>query len=297
MTPPVCSYEGKLLGRSRCLQTLRRRVGHAVALGATSVLSACVSMSGLGGEAKYACAAPEGVACQSVSANYANATRSGATGQRSSSRPAPGVNIRDGWDAELSGADRSAHAWRTQVRVLRLWTKAWEDADGDLWDQGYLYVQVSSGSWRIEHIRQLARDRFTPVRPPPGASAPMVEHDTESAEPSTLPAPDAFSAPSTSTTPSSPSSPSSPLTPSAPSAASAARGSAASTDSSERAGRLDGGDRGYRGDRGNRGNRDDREERLLTTSPDVRQRAAIRTLPRLLPPSRSPARADAARHQ
>ena len=36
-------------------------------------LAACVNMSGLSGGSKYACTAPEGVACDSVSGTYANA--------------------------------------------------------------------------------------------------------------------------------------------------------------------------------------------------------------------------------
>jgi conjugal transfer pilus assembly protein TraV len=36
-------------------------------------LAACMNMSGLGGDSKYACKAPDGVACDSVSGTYANA--------------------------------------------------------------------------------------------------------------------------------------------------------------------------------------------------------------------------------
>ena len=45
-------------------------------LGAISLLltlGACMNMSGLGGDSKYACKAPDGVACDSVSGTYANA--------------------------------------------------------------------------------------------------------------------------------------------------------------------------------------------------------------------------------
>ena len=57
--------------------------------------------------------------------------------------------------------------------MLRLWTKPWEDADGDLWDQGYVYVQVDAGRWQIDHVRQRIRDQYAPLRPPP-APAPTA---------------------------------------------------------------------------------------------------------------------------
>ena len=34
---------------------------------------------------------------------------------------------------------------RSAPRILRLWFKPWEDADRDLYDQGYVYVQVDGG--------------------------------------------------------------------------------------------------------------------------------------------------------
>ncbi|RZI57617.1 MAG: hypothetical protein EOP37_19570 [Rubrivivax sp.] len=168
-----------------------------LAVGSTSMLGACLSMSGLEGEAKYACSAPQGVTCQSVSGTYANASRSGATLIRptwaspaNQDRPATekpafdkpaidktGIETREAWDNGAPGNDRTNGAWRTQPRVLRLWTKAWEDADGDLWAQGYVYVQVSNGAWRIDHIRQLTRDRFARLRPPSPASSPTTEAD------------------------------------------------------------------------------------------------------------------------
>lgn len=163
------------------------RVG-AAAFACTLLLTGCINMSGLGGGSKYACAAPEGVACDSMSGVYANAVQNrlpdqrralGAAEDRSAStRPQP--SPRNAAAARRAGSfDPAAEpedtasaptALRSQAQVLRLWTKAWEDADGDLWDQGYVYVQVSTGRWEIEHVRQRTRDRYAPLRPPPAPS-------------------------------------------------------------------------------------------------------------------------------
>ena len=155
-------------------------------LGAALVLAGCVNMSGLDGESKYACAAPDGVACDSVAGTYANALhqnlpsqRAGATtvGPRTaapamaaSAAQAPLRPVLQGaLPAAGAPADdpRAGAALRSAPRVLRLWTKPWEDADGDLWDQGYVYVQVDGGRWQIDHVQQRIRDRYLPLRPPP----------------------------------------------------------------------------------------------------------------------------------
>ena len=155
-------------------------------------LAACVNMSGLSGGSKYACAAPEGVACDSVSGTYANALHENLPSQRTSGTaagdaaapsrsavpvaPAPArqpLAAPTAANALAGTGDAPALALRSQARVLRLWTKPWEDADGDLWDQGYVYVQVDTGRWQIDHVRQRIRDQYAPLRPPP-APAPTA---------------------------------------------------------------------------------------------------------------------------
>jgi conjugal transfer pilus assembly protein TraV len=56
---------------------------------------------------------------------------------------------------------------RSQARLLRLWIKPWEDADGDLYDQGYVYVQVDNGQWLIDHVQRQIRDAYAPLKAPP----------------------------------------------------------------------------------------------------------------------------------
>jgi conjugal transfer pilus assembly protein TraV len=160
---------------------------------AVLLLAGCVNMSGLDGETKYACAAPEGVACDSVAGTYANALHQNLPSQRASalaggsgaagsavaaSAGTPPLRplLQGALPAigEPGGEPRAGAALRTAPRVLRLWTKPWEDADGDLWDQGYVYVQVDGGRWQLDHVQQRIRDRYLPLRPPPNlpTSAP-----------------------------------------------------------------------------------------------------------------------------
>lgn len=63
-------------------------------------------------------------------------------------------------------------AIRSDPVVIRMWVAPWEDADGDLNDQTYVYLQVDSGRWLIEHNRAQVRREFAP-RPTAG-STPQV---------------------------------------------------------------------------------------------------------------------------
>lgn len=142
-------------------------------------LSACMNMSGLGGDSKYACKAPEGVACDSVSGTYANAVHNNLPSQRAQrsavtekgeSEPSPSTNSARTTVSTASGnADdgTTTGPLRSQARVLRLWIKPWEDADGDLYDQGYIYVQVDNGQWLIDHVQRQIRDAYAPLKAPP----------------------------------------------------------------------------------------------------------------------------------
>ncbi len=148
-------------------------------LGAISLLlalGACMNMSGLGGDSKYACKAPDGVACDSVSGTYANAVHNKLPNQQrrrsavTQNEEPQGKPSKDAARSAASVATSDAAApspLRSQTRVLRLWIKPWEDADGDLYDQGYIYVQVDNGQWLIDHVQRQIRDAYAPLKPPP----------------------------------------------------------------------------------------------------------------------------------
>jgi conjugal transfer pilus assembly protein TraV len=43
---------------------------------------------------------------------------------------------------------------RTQAQVMRIWTSSWEDDEGDLHADGYMYTEIESRRWNLG-------DRFT----------------------------------------------------------------------------------------------------------------------------------------
>lgn len=163
-------------------------------------LAACTNLSGLGGGSEFQCKAPDGVPCMSVSGVHANeraqnlpAQRAGVMGGSASrlepaqQAPAdPALGPQDGVqtapkttsttvayrktplvpDSGVRGADAvtAMGAIRSEPTIIRIWVAPWEDADGDLNDQGYIYLQVDSGRWLIEHNRAQIRREFAPVR-------------------------------------------------------------------------------------------------------------------------------------
>lgn len=189
---------------------------------ATLPLAACMNLSGLDGSSQYGCQAPEGVRCESVSGTYYNSLKHNLPSQRShdtpqaSPRAAPqagpsglrprlmpvGLASASGaaapTGATTAGGDKLGPAGpggvlaepmplRSPGKVLGLWFKPWKDADGDLFDEGHVYVQVDNGDWLIDHVQQRIRDAYAPVRAPRKTQqASRAPTSTTTAKPSAL---------------------------------------------------------------------------------------------------------------
>jgi conjugal transfer pilus assembly protein TraV len=139
-------------------------------------LSGCGNLTGLDGTSSYACKAPDGVHCESVSGTYYNALQSNLPSQRKlpsseSSPSAPPASLLPRRPAVNTSAStqtaaplEAPAALRSNPRVLRLWIKPWEDADHDLNGESMVYVQVDEGRWLLEHIQEQARAPYLPTR-------------------------------------------------------------------------------------------------------------------------------------
>lgn len=75
---------------------------------------------------------------------------------------------------------------RSAPRTMRVWIAPYEDADGDLNDQKFIYVQVDAGGWNVEHQRELATKRFAPLKAPAPTSS--LTDKTDAAKALTAPA-------------------------------------------------------------------------------------------------------------
>ncbi len=157
-------------------------------------LSACANMAGLDGKSEFACKAPDGVVCTSVSGVYTN-TLAGTLPAQLADHP-QGVAPESATEIQQKGpADTprpygatppagTAPATGTPLlsppRVLRLWLAPWVDEDGDLHDQAYLYVMWHRGEWQLGHTEAVIRRQFGPIEAPLAAPAA-----TQPADPAT----------------------------------------------------------------------------------------------------------------
>jgi conjugal transfer pilus assembly protein TraV len=155
-----------------------------------AALSGCASFSGLDAESTFACKAPEGVTCQSVSGIYSNSMQNNLPALRPkhekgepAETPAPPAGPRPGLPYQQNGgqaqpvsdggkvspqamaAPTSGMPVRTPERILRVWLAPFEDQEGDLHDQKYFYVTVQTGSWMIEANRVNIRQQFQQIFP------------------------------------------------------------------------------------------------------------------------------------
>jgi len=177
---------------------LRRTV--ALLVGATAtLLGGCAStMSGLGGEGSYACKAPVGSQCTSVSGVYANSIHGQPPASalpklsKEPTSPAAAATVASASTA-VTGLGAPSSALRSQPRVLRLWIAPWEDADGDLHEASVVHVLVDTGRWLIERVTPANRQRVDAVRPPIPSTAPASGPSSAGEPaPSTETAPDRF---------------------------------------------------------------------------------------------------------
>lgn len=135
-------------------------------------LVGCTSMSGYDAKAAFACKAPDGVLCESMSGIYANALHKNLPGQRVNTKQdkrsvAQAVPLKKG---VITSPISSGMPIRSAPRILRVWFAPWEDSDKDLHDQSYVYLLVDSGDWRIEHYQQRIQNTYRPVHAPAKAS-------------------------------------------------------------------------------------------------------------------------------
>ena len=130
-------------------------------------LSGCAgTMSGMtGSDSKFACKAPDGVTCSSLSGVYANAVANNLPALRKEGKgDASGNLATPPSPGEVVGrAPSSGDPIRSQSKVLRVWMAPWEDTDGDLHDQSYVYVVANPGRWVLEHNQKQIIDRYRPT--------------------------------------------------------------------------------------------------------------------------------------
>ncbi|TWI69291.1 conjugal transfer pilus assembly protein TraV [Pseudoduganella lurida] len=147
---------------------------------AIASLAGCQAISGLQGSTpRFACKAPDGVTCTSVSGVYANLEQRA----RPPAQPSlPTAAAPNGHTLLPLAPARAGQPLRSEPRVLRIWIAPWIDDEGTLHDQSYLYTQIDAGRWLIGEVRKEAAApalrRADPVAAPGSAPGAAPVPDT-----------------------------------------------------------------------------------------------------------------------
>lgn len=142
-------------------------------------LTGCMTMSGLDGGSTFSCKAPDGVTCSSLFGIYTNAVADNLPGMQKKSHSGAAAIAAASSESNASPAavasnirGRAPSAGmpiRSTQKVMRIWVAPFEDNDGDLHDQSYVYMVADIGRWNIEHSQRRIVDRYRPTFAPQGA--------------------------------------------------------------------------------------------------------------------------------
>lgn len=151
-------------------------------------LNGCAgSLTGFDGESRFACKAPDGVTCSSLTGIYANAVANNLPALRRERRDERVAGSRSPEGVITGRAASTGEPLRVQPRILRLWIAPWEDAEGDLHDQAFTYIVASPGGWAIEHGQRQIVDRYRPTFPALGAQpGPAAKQSLQTQRPTSI---------------------------------------------------------------------------------------------------------------
>ncbi len=162
-------------------------------------LGGCASLSGYDGQSSFSCKAPDGVTCSSLSGVYANATQNNLPGLQAKKAESNKTAIQEETAdtgsalAAMPGDQRtgiigqplnSGDPIHAPSKILRVWIAPWEDEDGDLHDQSYVYMLADYGRWIIEHNRRRIMNEYQPTNLTTGSIA-RDSHESNPVKPGT----------------------------------------------------------------------------------------------------------------
>jgi conjugal transfer pilus assembly protein TraV len=124
-----------------------------LSVGFSIVLSAC-SATGLDASSKFKCAYGENENCESISETFSSSISGRKKGDAIESAP---------MNNAMRKTPYSGMPVRTPVSVLRIWVAPWEDLDGDLRDQSFMYVALNESRWQIAHNQERIVNEYRPT--------------------------------------------------------------------------------------------------------------------------------------
>jgi len=117
------------------------------------LLGGCTSFSGLSGSSSFACKAPDGVTCTSMSGVYANHPNGNGPGTKQPDDAPQKQNYREGSEnSRHSGfmQTSSGDPIMSPIQIQRIWYAPWKDVNNDMHDESIIYTVKEGGHWLIE---------------------------------------------------------------------------------------------------------------------------------------------------
>lgn len=118
---------------------------------ALTSLTLLIILSGCSTTPQYACNAPDGGKCQSVTAAYQAALGKKAKAEKvttNSNTASNGTNATQAKPAVTQYIPEGV-AIRSMPQVMRVWIAPWEDNNGVFHDQSYNYFVADAGEWTL----------------------------------------------------------------------------------------------------------------------------------------------------
>lgn len=155
-----------------------------LSLVALTVLSGCASFTGLDAKSDFACAAPEGFSCTSMTGVYANINNPDLPKGKKTTFLGASEDAKYAARSKL-GADQYGRQpmttyqdtgipIRTQPQIMRIWVAPWQSADKTFYDQNYVYLVVDYGDWVLTHNKSKIISDFAPLGVTRGQVKPPV---------------------------------------------------------------------------------------------------------------------------
>ncbi|TDR30287.1 TraV family lipoprotein [Hydromonas duriensis] len=123
-------------------------------VGMSALLLVACSATGLDSKKTFNCKLGDSVSagCKSISETYMHVNGGGVD---------PNAPLAD--NGGIRRTPFSGMPVRTPEQVMRVWVAPWEDKDGDLRDQSYMYLTLRESRWQIAHNLENIVDDYRPT--------------------------------------------------------------------------------------------------------------------------------------
>jgi len=124
------------------------------------VTAAVTGCNTFGGSSTFACKAPDGVTCTSVSGVYANKDQIVRSQRRGGNDRGEGDPVQRQSGSPINGflPVTTGTPLMSETKIMRIWFAPWKDTENDMHDESMVYTVRAQGHWLVdEHNTRLQK--------------------------------------------------------------------------------------------------------------------------------------------